>query len=295
MSSPSDHVFSACLDRLAQADRWTYRAGVESAAEPAAWAAAALAGYGDVKAASRPAAWLGSLQQDDGSVGISAAEKEPRWPTSLAMLAWVLVDAATGDRRFEANIQRAARWSLAERGKTTPRSPQIGHDTTIIGWSWAADTACWLEPTCFYVLGLAAAGYADHPRVADGLRLITDRLLLEGGANYGNTVVLGQPLLPHLEPTGVALVALAGHSTTDLRVARSITYLQENIDPSTAPASLSWACLGLAAHNRRPLLADDWLAAAIENSVWQPTSACEQSLLLLAAKPAILCPAPLPV
>jgi hypothetical protein len=42
-------------------------------------------------------------------------------------------------------------------------------------------------------------------------------------------------------------------------------------------------------------LADDWLAAALENKAWQPLSAYEQSLLLLAAKPTILCPAPLPV
>jgi hypothetical protein len=295
MSSASDLAFSDCLQRLASADRWTYRAGVASAAEPAAWAAIALAGHGEANAAARPADWLASLQQGDGSIGISAAEAEPRWPTSLAMLAWSIVDNAASQQRFQSNIERAATWSLAERGKTTPRSPQIGHDTTIVGWSWAADTACWLEPTCFFVLGLAAAGFSDHPRVQEGLRLIADRLLSDGGANYGNTLVLGQQLLPHMAPSGLALVALAGQSTADVRVTRSLTYLQENIDPATTPASLSWACLGLAAHDRRPLLADDWLAAALENKAWQPLSAYEQSLLLLAAKPTILCPAPLPV
>ena len=202
----------AHIERLSSADRWTYRAGVESASEPAAWAAAALVACGEAEAALRPARWLAGLQQSYGSVGISIDEDEPRWPTSLALLAWSMVDRATQADRFRTHIERTIAWSLAEHGKTAPHSPQIGHDTTIVGWSWAADTASWLEPTCCFILGLTAAGYGDHPRVREGRRLVADRLLPDGGANYGNTIVLGQRLLPHLAPTGLAMLALAGRA-----------------------------------------------------------------------------------
>jgi hypothetical protein len=276
------------IKRLAGAQRWTYRAGIESASEPAAWAAVALIACGEVEAAMRPVQWLAGLQQSDGSVGISADEGEPRWPTALAILAWGVVDRATQANRFRTHIESAVAWSLAEHGKSAPRSPQIGHDTTIVGWSWAADTASWLEPTCCFILGLTAAGHGDHPRVEEGRRLVADRLLPDGGANYGNTIVLGQSLLPHLAPTGLAMLALAGEHEGDGRVARSLDYLEQNIGPTTAPASLSWALIGLTAHGRRPSHADQWIESALANPHWQPLAAYEQSLLLLASNPWIL-------
>jgi hypothetical protein len=280
----------AHIERLARAERWTYRAGAESSAEPAAWTAVALVACGDAEAALRPAQWLADLQQSNGSVGINADEDEPRWPTALAMLAWSLVDRAAPSDRFRTHIERAAAWSLAEHGKPAARSPQIGHDTTIVGWSWAADTASWLEPTCCFILGLTAAGFADHPRVNQGRRLVADRLLPEGGANYGNTIVLGQALLPHLAPTGIAMLALAGAHEGDDRVERSLAYLERAVGPTTAPASLSWACIGLSAHRRRPAGADEWIASAFANPAWQPLAAYEQALLLLAANPSLLSP-----
>ncbi len=282
------------LETLAAADRWTYRAAAESATEPAAWAAMALAAHGNARAAARPAAWLAELQQRDGSVGVSAAEAEPRWPTSLAMLAWSLVDRAADARRFLTHVGSAAQWSLAEHGKPAPRSPEIGHDTTLVGWPWAADTASWLEPTCYFVLGLTAAGFADHTRVREGRAVVADRLLPDGGANYGNTTVLGQQLLPHIAPTGIALTVLAGAPRTDDRVEKSLAFLEGAIGPDTAPASLSWACIGLAAHNRRPPLADPWIEGALQGDDWQPLAAYEQALLLLAAAPNFLSALPGP-
>ena len=80
-------VIPATLVKLAAARRWTYRASRDTMAEPAAWSALALAAHGMLEAARAPADWLAEVQQTDGSVGISAAETEPRWPTSLAMLA----------------------------------------------------------------------------------------------------------------------------------------------------------------------------------------------------------------
>jgi hypothetical protein len=280
----------ATIETLASASRWTYRNGVESMAEPAAWSAIALAAHGDLVVAARPAEWLAELQARDGSVGISAHETDPYWPTSLALLAWSIVDQCSDKRLFQSQCERAVAWSLADRGKPAPRSPQIGHDTTIVGWSWAANTASWLEPTCLFTLGLTAAGFGRETRVIEGLRLIADRLLPQGGANYGNTLVLRQELLPHVAPTGLALTALAWGHHADDRVAKSLAYLERSIAPDLAPASLSWACIGLAAHGRTPTTAIALIESALTNPAWQPLGAYEMALLLLASAPEVLCP-----
>lgn len=273
------------LQRLAAATRWAYGAAAQSSAEPAAWAALALAAHGLTDAALGPARWLASIQQPSGAVGVSAAQDEPRWPTGLAMLAWSAVDRLGGTSAFKGNIQRAAAWSLEARGETGPRSPMIGHDTTLVGWSWAADTHSWLEPTSFFTMGLTAAGYGSHPRTVEGRRLVLDRLLPAGGANYGNTIVLGQQLLPHVQPSGVAMLALAGQSANDSRIERTLSFLEACAAAETAPASLSFACLGLAAHRRRPPAADGWLDAAFLRDAETPLAEYERALLLLAAQP----------
>ena len=272
------------LDRLASERRWTYRASRDSSAEPAAWAAMALAAYGRLAEAAEPANWLAELQQPNGAVGVNQAEVEPCWPTSLAMLAWHSLDKTTTSTRFRQHIERAVNWSLADCGEAAPRSPEIGHDTEIVGWSWAAATHSWLEPTCFFVLALNAVGLKKHVRTRDGVRLVRDRLLAEGGANYGNTVVMGQTLLPHVQPTGLAMLVLASEGDADGRVAKSLRYLEESIDEQTPPASLSFACLGLTAYNRRPPAATDWVQRCLEAN-HPALSTYERSLLLLAALP----------
>jgi hypothetical protein len=273
------------IEDLAGRDAWTYRASRASAAEPAAYAALALAAWNRWDEARQPATWLAKIQRTDGSVGVFATEPEPRWPTSLATLAWAAIDRGDRSHAFAASVECAVRWSLEDRGKAGQKSPQVGHDPSIVGWSWAANTASWLEPTCFHVLALSAIGLENHPRAREGRRLIVDRLLPDGGANYGNTLVLGQKLVPHPAPTGVALVALAGHASDDSRVLQSLDYLEHTLEPGMTPASLAWAIMGLTAHLRRPDSAEAWIEAALADNRWQPHAANELSLLLLAARP----------
>jgi hypothetical protein len=273
------------LDDLAGRTAWTYRASRAVGAEPAAYAALALAAWDRIGDAQRPAAWLAEIQQDDGSVGVLATELEPRWPTSLSTLAWVTVERRGGTERYTANFERAVEWCLADRGKAGERSPQVGHDPTIVGWSWAANTASWLEPTCFHVMAISTVGHHDHPRAREGRRLIVDRLLPDGGANYGNTLVLGQKLVPHPAPTGVAMVALAGDASGDPRIERSLEYLTRALEPGMTPMSLAWAVMGLTAHSRRPAHADEWIDAALVDERWHPLPANELALLLMASRP----------
>jgi hypothetical protein len=95
---------------------------------------------------------------------------------------------------------------------------------------------------------------------------------------------MGQALLPHIEPTGLALLCLAGSQSVsnDERLPKSLDYLRSEVHERTAPTSLAFACLGLAAHGRRPSKATDWMIGHLERA--RPAlSAYERSLLLLAA------------
>ncbi len=208
---------SQLLERLSQVTPGGYLPGAPAASEPVAWGAIALAQSGKLTAARRAADWLARVQQRDGSVGVNAQQSTPAWPTSLAIVAWQAIQEADGSHRYDTNISSAASWAFDAKGRAAEQKRQIGHDTTLVGWSWAAQTHSWLEPTAMFVAALRAAGHGDSPRVREGVRLLIDRLLPSGGCNYGNTVVLGQELLPHVQPTSLVLWALAGENTSDVR------------------------------------------------------------------------------
>jgi hypothetical protein len=250
------------VDRLAAGVPGGYHADTPAAAEPTALAGMALSAHGKLDAARRAGDWLAALQAPNGSIGVTAAQPSPCWPTGLAILLWKQIDSQRSTPAYVSNIRRAVAWALSDRGRPNRRRPHVGHDTTLVGWSWAANTHSWLEPTAMFVLALKAVGEAQHPRTSEALRLIVDRLLPDGGANYGNTMVLGQPLLAHTQPTGLAMMALAGESCDDYRIGLSLEYLERRLSPTTTTASLCYGLLGLTAHGRRPAAADQWLRAA---------------------------------
>jgi hypothetical protein len=263
------------LDNLAQQPAIGYEAGSVPAAEPTALAALALAAHGRGEAARQAGAALVAMQGTSGAVGVRSGEPTPGWPSSLAIVAWQVVDPI----HFRERIDRAVAWLLANRGKSIERSPDFGHNTELVGWAYAEQTHSWVEPTAFAVLGLRAVGMADHPATREGVAILLDRQLPGGGLNYGNTMVLGQFIRPHVQPTGIALLALAGHRSPQApreavvsrsetitmgsdRTAKSIAWLRRSIGPETTPLSLGWAILGLRAHDAEPPQADEWLAAA---------------------------------
>ena len=99
--------------------------------------------------------------------------------------------------------------------------------------------------------------------------------------------------MAHIAPSGVALAALAGSVVTDDRIAGTLRYLQQNVGETTTPISLAWGLIGMTAHGWRPLFAEDWIEASLQNDAWAPLAEHEQALLLLAAKPDIICPSTL--
>lgn len=271
------------LETLTSAKTHGYRANAPTASEPAAWAAMALLAHRRVDAAEPLLHWLAERQGADGSVGITAGDAQPGWPTSLAILAWQAA-AAAGDRSdlYMQQSASAVRWLLRVSGVPVARSPDMGHDSTLIGWSWALGTHSWVEPTAMAVLALKATGHAGHPRTREAVALLVNRLLPTGGCNYGNTTVLGQLLRPHLQPTGLALLALTGEEDPAERILASEEFLERHLTEQTPAASLAYGILGLAACNRVPAAADQWLASAYQRLTSRDADPWRLALLVLA-------------
>jgi hypothetical protein len=275
------NIAEQSLKHLRKLDRCGYAADGAWAAEPTALAVLALQAHQEPTASLRFADQLAAAQLLNGAVSTTGEQDSPAWTTSLAILAWL----ATGELRFQAHIKRAIEWSLDNHGKPAPKNPQIGHDPTLLGWSWAANTHSWMEPTCMFVIALKAGRLGEHPRAREGVRVVVDRLLSTGGSNFGSTVVLGQPTLPQVESTGLAMLALTGEVITDFRVEKSLRYLEQEISPRTTTASLCYGLMGLTAHNRRIADAESLLAAALEREITRGPSAFKLSLIALASIP----------
>src|SRR5436190_7855770 len=268
------------LDELVRLPAIGYMAGGAAAAEPAAVAALAFVAHGRTDDAVKAAGVLASMQQSNGEVSVRAGEQSPGWPRSLAVVAW----RATNRDAYRGRIDSAVGWLLSNRGKGVERSDTFGHNTELVGWAYAEQTHSWVEPTAFAVLALKAAGRYSEPAAREGVSVLLDRQLPGGGLNYGNTYVLGQLLRPHVEPTGIGLVALTGEMDSSGRIAKSLAWLRRNIGPETTPLSLGWGLLGLRAHGSDLPQADEWLSAAASRVQSRDRSPHKLALLALAAK-----------
>jgi hypothetical protein len=262
---------------------WSYALEGTPGTEPTALACLALraTGNGDesdppvVRTASR---WLASIQQSNGSVGVSEALPVPEWATPLAILVWA------GRKEFAGCAEKACNWLLGRKGLVLADEEKIfGHDTGIVGWPWVAGTHSWIEPTAMAVLALRRRRLLDHARTREGLRLIADRSIASGGWNYGNNTVYGKTLRPQPAATGMALTALNWNRKSDAMVVSACDYLMAVVETLRAPQSLCWALLGLTAWDRRPPAAGQWLEDAYHHKVRWTEHAPQLSYLLLAA------------
>jgi hypothetical protein len=270
------------LEELAAREHIGYAAEGPTASEPTALAALALLAS-DRPSASKPACeWLVQHQNADGSVGVTQDQAEPCWPTSLAILAWetaVQRKARPGVEALRPAVRSALGWLMSIKGEALRRNPQFGHDTTLVGWPWVVGTHSWMEPTAFAVLAFRATGNSAHARCTEAVRLLIDRQLSTGGANYGNTFVLGQELLPHTLPSAISLLALANLGLTDARVVTSLFWLTRAVEHERGTPSLCFGLLALAAHNRPHSKTADLIAAAEERLARRQLSGYQLALL----------------
>jgi hypothetical protein len=221
---------------------WGYARGRASRVEPTCLAMLAFAATGQTVDASVLMRWPrdGGLLTDPISRGVNAADNgialliSQRWP-----------EADTFTRDIAAAV-------AAVKGKALPPAPDTSRqDNGIQGWPWVATTFSWVEPTAWCVLALkkwlrshsdpAAAG-----RVAEGERLLLDRVCRGGGWNYGNSNMLGKELFPYVPTTAIALLALQDRRDHDA-VKRSLDYLSSHCvdERSGLSVSLSRIALGV--------------------------------------------------
>jgi hypothetical protein len=276
------------LDRRSRSGAWSYRAGGVPGVEPTALAILGLIATENIsspvddRAASREAAAsLTAIQREDGSLPASTDPSMPGWATPYAVLSW------GGLGGFEVERRRACNWLLGIEGRPLPSSGEggsvVGHDPTLIGWPWVAETHSWLEPTALAILALCREGLGDHPRVRQGVNLILNRAIPSGGWNYGNRAVFGRTLRPQPGPTGIALLALAARGTCAPAVSAAINYLHKTLPNLRAAASLGWGLLALRAYHACPTEADSWLAEAFDRCASRPDATLGLAVLLLAA------------
>jgi len=275
------------LARLADATAWGYASVGPTAAEPAGLAALALMAHGRHAAAQAPLKWLLGQQAANGGVGALGGDPDPAWPTAWSVLAWQTAAKVERDgysaEAYREAVRRGVDWLLEAHGKPLEQTVHLGHNASLIGWPWVLGTHSWIEPTALAVLSLKATGRREHARTCEAVRLLIDRLLPDGGCNYGNTAVLGQMLRPHVQPSGLCLWALAGETDADGRIARTREYLAREILTQEATASLSYGLLGLAAHEIRPPQVESLLARAAERTLRRTPAAYRLALLALAA------------
>jgi len=81
--------------------------------------------------------------------------------------------------------------------------------------------------------------------------MLLDRACPSGGWNAGNGLVYGSAVAPHPDDTAIALLAFRDRPQ-DSVVKTSVDYLERTAPALTAPWSVAWAILALAAH-RRPI------------------------------------------
>jgi hypothetical protein len=279
------------VERLSVRPVCGYRREESPRVEPTALAGLALLAAGLADRAAMTLDWLADVQSQDGSLGIDAQTPLPCWPTGWAVLAWnaAIKHPAPANAKWSAAAERAVQWMLSIRGtpvnvESDTEARSVGHDSTLEGWPWVSGTHSWVEPTAINMLALRSANKADHPRCREAVKLLLDRQLPTGGWNYGNTTVLDNLLRSHIQPTGLALTALADEPDIRPKVQVSLDFLVKTLSDRTTTASLCYAIWGLAAFHQYPKAAQRWLAAACRNTLAGDSSPYHLALLVLAAK-----------
>jgi len=185
--------------------------------------------------------WLRQCAVGDGTYRLERGRPEAVWPTALVLF----VQAVLGEE--DACLNETAAALLARKGRQADGDDEKDVndiDGKLIGWPWAEGTFSWVEPTAWACLALRRAGQDEHPRVREGLDLLLDRALDDGGVNYGNRRIFGTALEPIPGPTALMLLALQGRPNHP-RIQAAVAYLGQQALAGDDLEHLCWARLAL--------------------------------------------------
>ena len=229
----------------------------QTALEPTVFAMLAL-GPGARDEYQRALRCLLDCQNPNGSwPGFIGDDTEGAWTTALALIALAnhLEEVRSRRQGFRWLLQCAGKessWLWRWKFRTADR--HVRFDSRKFGWPWQPETNSWVVPTAFAILALdhlPASWAVEHSelRLQRGIEMLLDRVCPAGGWNAGNSVVYGRALAPHPDDTAIALLAMKNRSDLSA-VRRSLAWLEDNSSSLSAPWSLAWSALALAAHSR---------------------------------------------
>jgi hypothetical protein len=261
----------------------------QPAIEPTCYAALALgsAPVGDIERAQD---FLLRTQNPNGSWPVVPGDdQEGGWVTSLAVIALRDLVPAISARlqgfHWLLNCSgKESNWFWKWKFRTADRHVRFNPDK--YGWPWFPDTVSWVVPTSFAIVALneipcSCGGLERIPlRVDCGIQMLFDRACPGGGWNAGNGVVYGCPLAPHVDDTAIALLALSDRGP-DPVVQSGVQYLERVAPTLTAPWSLAWSILALAAHGRPIASLHDSLSALSDLSSTEDTGTLALACLAL--------------
>ena len=226
--------------------------------EPTCFAALALGSFPG-GALVRAQTFLLRTQNPDGSwPAIAGDDSDGAWVTSLVLIALHDVVSAIpatlqGVHWLMSSAGKESNWFWKWKFRTADR--HVRFDPDKFGWPWFPDTVSWVVPTAFAVLALnqlpcSCAGLEQVPfRTERGVEMLLDRVCPGGGWNAGNGIVYGVPVAPHPDDTAIALLALRDRRQYS-EVQIGVQYLESVAPTLSAPWSLAWAILALAAYGR---------------------------------------------
>jgi len=277
---PAAFPLKTILDRHLPNGGFCEHPGGAYRTDSTAWAVLCLKAYNlypEVVSSARQV--LCKAQLPDGNIPLTPDYPEAYWPTAIAAMALADTPEFSSYHEKTINFLLNSKGNIFEKEADSP----VGHDTTIEGWSWIQGTHSWVEPTAMAIRALCVAGEPYHERTIQGVLLLLDRQLPNGGWNYGNTTVYGKTLKPIPTSSGIALWALAGLPARD-KVEMSIKYLSEQLPLLRTPNSIAWAILGLRAWGITTQKSDELISASLQQQGrYSPYGTSQLSVLLAAA------------
>lgn len=227
-------------------------------------------------------------QRDDSGWGAFEGDDESSGLAGLVLLTLNTLGAS------ERACDRAANWLLQTRGREADWSrkwkfrttdTRVCFDPGKFGWPWQPGACSWIVPTAFALLALKQSFPCHRPRrlvlrLRRGIGMLLDRACPGGGWNAGNGVVYRCPMVPHIDATAIALLALQGERLTEI-IKCGLAGLEHEASACQTPWSLAWSILALHSWTRPVNCLQQHLTRLAESDPFDDTATLAVTILAL--------------